>query len=504
MSGVTPLVDTLLPSTLAQRADLIALKPEITVTGPEPVPDSEKGANDTRLPSRAAVDRKLGTELLDERGAHGALRRLAGSGTLTLSATARAISAILGQAQGETAPAAVRGAAPLWRLAEAPAAHLLAPALARTVAGSGLFYESHLSRYASGKFTLEQLAQEPQARLGSLAKSNPELIEGRAEAQSSLREALAFAALKPALPQQQGVQHQLQGQPQLQAQPQTARMPDPGQPAAGQPAPSPAGHDQVDTRQLNFDQLPLDQLATNPASVEQAVTDQAGMDSSSGDSVVADQSKATPFASAPGASARPSPASVAAAYHTTSLPMSLALRGEGGVGPTNMPSPEAVHNAGHAPAAVVHPEAVALVRQQLDLLAVPVFRWSGEAWPGVKMDWEIQEERDEQHEAHDAAPRVWNTRLNVSLPALGVIEMRLSLADNTLQARLAAIQGKSMALLRSEGETLRERLEVAGLQLTALQVVPLAEQPEAQKDAAAPELTTDSGAVDIGSGQQGG
>jgi hypothetical protein len=498
MSGVTPLVDTLLPSTLAQRADLIALKPEITVTGPEPVPDSEKGANDTRLPSRAAVDRKLGTELLDERGAHGAFRRLAGSGVLTLSATARAISAILGQAQGETAPAVVRGAAPLWRLAEAPAAHLLAPALARTVAGSGLFYESHLSRYASGKFTLEQLAQEPQARLGSLAKSNPELIEGRAEAQSSLREALAFATLKPALTQQQGVQ------PQLQAQLQTARIPDPGPPATGQPVPSPAGHDQVDTSQLNFDQLPLDQLATNPASVEQAVTDQAGMDSSSGDSVVADQSKATPFASASGASARPSPASVAAAYHTTSLPMNLALRVEGGVGPANMSSPEAVHNAGHAPAAVVHPEAVALVRQQLDLLAVPVFRWSGEAWPGVKMDWEIQEERDEQHEAHDAAPRVWNTRLNVSLPALGVIEMRLSLADNTLQARLAAIQGKSMALLRSEGETLRERLEVAGLQLTALQVVPLAEQPEAQKDAAAPELTTDSGAVDIGSGQQGG
>ena len=494
MSGVTPLVDTLLPSTLAQRADLIPLKPEITVTGPEPVPDSEKSANDTRLPSRAAVDRKLGTELVDERGAHGAFRRLAGSGALTLSATARAISAILEQAQGETAPAAVRGAAPLWRLPEAPAAHLLAPALARTVAGSGLFYESHLSRYASGKLTLEQLAQEPQARLGPLAKSNPELIEGRVEAQSSLREALAFAALKPALSQQQGVQ------PQFQAQPQTMRMPEPGQPGAGQPVPSPAGLDQVDTSQFNFDQILPDQFAANPTSIEHAGPDQAGMDSSSGHSVVADQSTTTPFAGTPGAGARPSPASVAAAYHTTNLSLSSALRGEGGVGTVNTatPSPEAIHNAGQAPAPMVHPEAVALVRQQLDLLAVPVFRWSGEAWSGVKMDWEIQEERDEQHEAHEAAPRVWNTRLNVSLPALGVIEMRLSLADNTLQARLAATQDKSLALLRSEGETLRERLEVAGLQLTGLQVVPLVEQAEAQKAAAAPESNTGNGAPDIG------
>src|SRR5688572_1722579 len=115
MSGVTPLVDTLLPTNLAQRTDLIPLKPEVTVPGPEPVPKAEKNANDPRLPSRAAIDRKLGSELLDQRDAHDALLRAATDGSLKLSATARAISAILGRAQGDAAALAVRGSVPLWR-----------------------------------------------------------------------------------------------------------------------------------------------------------------------------------------------------------------------------------------------------------------------------------------------------------------------------------------------------------------------------------------------------
>jgi len=257
MSGVTPLVDTLLPTTLTQRTDLIPLKPEVTISGPEPVPDAEKNANDPRLPSRAAIDRKLGAELLDEPGTNGTNRRVAGDGTPTLSSTARAISAIL-RSQGDADIAAVRGSAPLWRLPVAPAAHLLAPMLVRTVAGSGLFYESHLSRYASGKFTLEQLAQEPQARLGPLAKSNPELIEGRAVAQNNLLDALMFAAIKPA--------------PSPNVQPAQA-MPQPAS-AAGANQPN---ADQSNANQGNLNQGNLNQGSLNQGSLNQGSLNQGNL-----------------------------------------------------------------------------------------------------------------------------------------------------------------------------------------------------------------------------------
>lgn len=466
MSGVTPLVDTLLPTTLAQRTDLIPLKPEVTIGGPEPVPDSEKNANDPRLPSRAAIDRKLGAELAGESGANGTDRRLPGDGTPTLSSTARAISAIL-RSQGDAAIAAVRGSAPLWRLPVAPAAHLLAPMLVRTVAGSGLFYESHLSRYASGKFTLEQLAQEPQARLGPLAKSNPELIEGRAVAQNNLLDALMFAAIKPA--------------PSLNVQP-AQSIPQPA-PAAGanQPNADQSNANQGHLNQGSFNQGSLIDANLNQVNFDQPGPDQAGINRSTANTSVPDQSAPAPVVVA-AAGARPTPASVAAAYHTTSLGAGLASS-ENGTGATNtLPSStETVRGSGgHATAAAIHPEAVALVRQQLELLAVPVFRWSGEAWAGAKMDWEIHEQREESQDTPQTTPRVWNTRLNVTLPTLGTVEMRISLADNVLQAHMAANQDASVALLRDDSKALRERLAVAGLKLTALQVVPLPAQPSTQ------------------------
>jgi hypothetical protein len=45
--------------------------------------------------------------------------------------------------------------------------------------------------------------------------------------------------------------------------------------------------------------------------------------------------------------------------------------------------------------AAVHPATVPLVRQQLDLLATGQFRWTGEAWPGARLDWTIEQDGDE-------------------------------------------------------------------------------------------------------------
>ena len=127
----------------------------------------------------------------------------------------------------------------------------------------------------------------------------------------------------------------------------------------------------------------------------------------------------------------------------------------------------------------VHADAVALVRQQLELLAQPVFRWGGEAWPGASMDWEIQQEPDERAAAApgEAPQRSWSTRLALHLPELKDVEVRLSLVGNTLQLQLAASENGTVALLGNERHELPARFAALGLQLKGVWVGALAPEP---------------------------
>ncbi|MDB5768856.1 MAG: hypothetical protein JWQ61_3670, partial [Collimonas fungivorans] len=123
------------------------------------ITDIEAIANDTRLPSRAAVDRQLGID--PGQPAQAGSSRLAPGAAdgASLSAAARVISELLGAtpAKGE----AVNGSAPLWPATAAPISgpepQQLAAALARSVAGSGLFYESHLLQFFTGERSLAEL-----------------------------------------------------------------------------------------------------------------------------------------------------------------------------------------------------------------------------------------------------------------------------------------------------------------------------------------------------------
>lgn len=323
MSGVTPLVDTLLATRLAQRIDLLPLKSELEIASPGAVIQVKKVTNDLRLPSRAALQQQLGVGLLKSgAGGHGHGPVRAGE-AVTLSVVARVVSSILNSQAGATSK--IIGTEPLWPAAQPALASLLAEKLANTVVHSGLFYESHLAQYVAGTRTLAQLAQEPQARLEA--------------------------------------------------------------------APSGAG-----------------------AAVSTA------------DDSASDRAPAT--AASPVAEA-------------------------------------------------IHPDAMALVRQQLELLTLPQFRWAGEAWPGTTMDWEIQEEPNERQtaEAPEAAARSWTTRLAMRLPALGAVDMRLTLAGSTLQVHLVAREPATVALLIDGGHELPQCFDALGLQLTELQIGALADAP---------------------------
>ena len=372
MSGLTPLVDTLLASRLAQRVDLVPLKSEVQIAGPGPISQVEEVVNDVRLSSRAAVEQQIGVGLLksDQRG-HDGMAASPGQ-TVSLSAAARAVSAIL---DGQTGTAArITGSEPLLASSQPLSASAIAAVLARTVNHSGLFYESHLAQFAAGAKSLADLVQEPQARLAG----------------NHTAALLPSVALQP-----DGVVPNASGRPDVAISLPRVAAPDPAQSA------------------------PISDVAQAQknayASIQQA------------------------DASAP-----------AAKNHTENA--TNAVRG-------NAPLP-----------AGIHPDAVALVRQQFELLAQPAFRWSGEAWPAAPMDWEIHQDEREFATGDEAVPQSWSTRLTLTLPTLGNIEVRISLAGNALQVRLAASEDTTLGLLREAGAELPAHLGELGLELTGLQI----------------------------------
>jgi len=72
-----------------------------------------------------------------------------------------------------------------------------------------------------------------------------------------------------------------------------------------------------------------------------------------------------------------------------------AAQGAGTAGTGALPSAAHLQDSAvqAAIASGIHPSTIPLVRQQLDVLASDQFRWSGEAWPGAKFEWEIQPQK---------------------------------------------------------------------------------------------------------------
>lgn len=81
-----------------------------------------------------------------------------------LSAAGRLVAATMLQPGELALPLAAAETAPLLAAPPADGARL-SGALAQTLAGSGLFYESHQAEWVSGQRNLTQIRQEPQARL---------------------------------------------------------------------------------------------------------------------------------------------------------------------------------------------------------------------------------------------------------------------------------------------------------------------------------------------------
>ncbi|WP_175830714.1 flagellar hook-length control protein FliK [Burkholderia cenocepacia] len=184
-----------------------------------------------------------------------------------------------------------------------------------------------------------------------------------------------------------------------------------------------------------------------------------------------DPAQAAPAAARPGASLPPDPSDpLATPADTRWTPARAELAAA-----SSDPQPQ--------PLATVHPAAVPLVRQQLDALATDQFRWTGEAWPGARLDWTI-----EPDEPGHRAPRggagddagdgiAWRTRLTLTLPSLGTVDAELVLNGAQLVARLRANQTGADRLTRHEA-ALRQRLEGSGLKVGGLSIRAVDDGPD--------------------------
>ena len=377
MSGVTPLVDTLLATRLAQRLDLVPLKPQAEIAGPVAVTEVEKTANDVRLPSRAALER-LWVDLDGSRNDKPGARSSAPAG-VTLSAMARAISVIL---DPQMSPALkIRSSEAIWLQSRPPVVQLLTARLVQAVAYSGLFYESHLRQFAAGLRPLEDMAREPQAPL--------------------LPSLLPAASVDAAL------------------------VPRPTAKLSADPAVGP--------------------FAAGPAAEAQAV-----------------HSEPIAHPTVYGRDGKP---------EKSLLPF-REIAGQVDDIKTSAAGPASEEDSSSTVVAAIHPDALGLVRQQLELLSVPVFRWFGEAWPGTPLEWDIKEEQAEDTglSGAEAPPTAWTTNLSMTLPRLKTVQARLTLAGNTLMVRMACDENATLAVLDEGRRALFLRFDTLGLQLTTLEV----------------------------------
>ena len=115
------------------------------------------------------------------------------------------------------------------------------------------------------------------------------------------------------------------------------------------------------------------------------------------------------------------------------------------------------------------PQTNQIVRQQLDVLANQTFAWRGEAWPNAPMQWEISRRQPSpEEEGQSAAADHWATRINISLPGLGEVQARLTLAGQQLVMQVIA--PASAPLLNEHADALRARLLDQGLQLSQISI----------------------------------
>ncbi|RJG05963.1 flagellar hook-length control protein FliK [Noviherbaspirillum cavernae] len=343
------------------------------------------------------------------------------------SNTGRLIDNLLRTAQEQGAPTTLVGKAALVPSAAASATQV-ATALKDTLAFSGLFYESHVSQWASGSRSLTDLMREPQAK-----GSNPQLVAAAlqtaaaatAPAQVDAADAIAHHALiaahNPAIPQdadgtllQTHVMH------------------------AANPSETPAStHGALNAHEA--DAPAQNGHAPNAVATAAAASTGALVDDAHADIPPASAA----LANADSPDAPPPPTAAGTDASAALLPDT---RRETAIN-----------------------ESARMVSLQLDTLEHQRVMWRGEVWPGQPMEWEVTEDAPDSQSA-GAAQSTWQSVLRVELPVLGTVSATIRLTGERVQVQVRAASEATAALLRAHGDDLVSALDAAGSPLDLLTV----------------------------------
>jgi len=140
------------------------------------------------------------------------------------------------------------------------------------------------------------------------------------------------------------------------------------------------------------------------------------------------------------------------------------------------PEPDAPPSGAATPAAAtgaastgtgIPDAAPALVRAQLDLLETGQILWRGDLWHGQPATIEVREEDAGRDSATQPA---WHTRLAVTLPGLGAVEARMTLAGTRLEVSLVAADEARAVPLTAALPELASALAARGLEIAPIRL----------------------------------
>ncbi|WP_447554885.1 flagellar hook-length control protein FliK [Vreelandella sp. EE22] len=431
MSGITPLIDTLMHQVLGRQGEA-SLQRSINA----PVQPVTPGDGPRALSRDAGLDGRPTTLPLDD------LRRLPpspqqggrglappagdtppGSTQTHLSPAARGIADVL--LRFPSPPTALRLDAPLMGLNDTPTATTLANRLDASIRDSGLFYEAHLKRWFQGDVPRLQLMREPQMQL-----------------------ARPFTA---------------------------AQAPAMGAPSAAwaPPATSGTGFPMAGVAHASLPSTVT--ILPNTALVLQAPPTGAAL-------------LKTPPGPMPGVAVEPSGPGLASSSErgvvdrptgrVATTPAPLIEEKERSLAPRDAAGIREYEALAPTKREVVHESLQGLVRQQLEMLVAPAIRWEGDVWAGIFMALVINlpgaRQSGQEGGEGEEAEQEWRSEMDLEVPAIGAFHIALSLFRSTLGVEMSTGDNATYQRLESSLGVLETRLGALDFQKVRVHLKELA------------------------------
>lgn len=440
MSGITPLIDTLLHQVLGRQGELSLQRSLDQPVKPIPPGQGPRAVmGDASLDGRASPLGDLKRLPLPTDGGRALPRGDSppsppGSTQTHFSPAARTIADVL--LRFPAPPSVMRPEAPLITSQETPAASTIATRLEASIRDSGLFYESHLKRWFQGEGTRQQLMNQPQMQSGPrpLAPILPTGLNALSPtvAPSSATPLSAGVPLTPQVPTQ----------------------------LAGAPLASPPAGQGGMTILPNVPLVPVAHehgLAARLAGASHFLATGA---------MAATPAQATAFSSQPAASqmplnpAQPAP-SPGEARDSHQARGELSYAREITELMANRPARE-----------VVHESLQSLVRQQLEMLVMPTIRWEGDVWAGIFMALVINlppREGGAEGKPQEGEPDGgWRSEMQLDVPNLGAFSASLWLYRNVLSIDFTTASAQAYQRIDAGLPALEKRLSALDLQKVQL------------------------------------